>query len=185
MSLGIHRHLRHRPRQGASRRSSTGLYGPVAAGAPACPRPRPCLCTPAHLVPACGAHVARCVRPPMSKTPQYLSPLPPCACSCRRNASCTSSGRALNLLQLRFGPPPYGQEIGVPTPRLCSPTATVSNGGYCTSTVVQMATPEHRRGRPDPVGWRNRPGLGVTGPRGRPRSLRRRASAGLRGGLET
>ena len=53
-----------------------------------------------------------------------------------------------------------------------------------TSTVVQMATPEHRRGRPDPVGWRNRPGLGVNGPRGRPRSLRRRASAGLRGRLE-
>ena len=51
------------------------------------------------------------------------------------------------------------------------------------STVVQMATPEHRRGRPDSVGWWNRPGLGVTGPRGRPRSLRRRASAGLRGRL--
>ena len=53
--------------------------------------------------------------------------------------------------------------------------ATVSNGGHCTSTVVQMATPEHRRGRSDPVGWRDRPGLGVNGPRGRPRSLRRRA----------
>eukprot|EP00966_Prymnesium_polylepis_P211035 4886913-Prymnesium_polylepis.1 len=25
-----------------------------------------------------------------------------------------------------------------------------------------MATPEHRRGRTDHVGWRNRPGLGVT-----------------------
>ena len=51
----------------------------------------------------------------------------------------------------------------------------VSNGGYCTSTVVQMATPEHRRGLSDPVGRRDRPGLGVNGPRGRPRSLRRRA----------
>ena len=62
--------------------------------------------------------------------------------------------------------------------------ATVSNGGHCTSTVVQMATREHRRGQSDPVGWRDRPGLGVNGPRGRPRSLRRRASAGLRGRLE-
>ena len=48
-----------------------------------------------------------------------------------------------------------------------------------------MAAPEHLRGRIDSVGWRNRPGMGVTGPRGRSRSLRRRASAGLRGRLET
>ena len=67
---------------------------------------------------------------------------------------------------------PYGSRGSAPH------AATVSNGGHCTSTVVQMATPEHRRGRPDPVGWWNRPGLGVIGPRGRPRSLRRRASAG-------
>ena len=35
---------------------------------------------------ACGAHVARCVRPPMPKTPQDLSPLPPCAYPRRRSA---------------------------------------------------------------------------------------------------
>ena len=60
LSLGLHRHLRHPPRYGASRRSSTGLYGPVAAGTPASPRPRPSLYTPVHLniiVSLCGALV--------------------------------------------------------------------------------------------------------------------------------
>ena len=60
----------HRP----SRRFSTRLYGPVTAGAPACSRPRPALCTPAHL--PC------CMRRPRSATcapPQYLPALPPCA----------------------------------------------------------------------------------------------------------
>ena len=71
-------------------------------------------------------------------------------------------------------PPARGaarERINHTAPEALLATATVSNGGYCTSTVVQMAAPEHRRGRPGPVGWWNRPGLGVTGPRGRPRSL--------------
>ena len=67
------------------------------------------------------------------------------------------------------------ERINHTAPEALLATATVSNGGYCTSTVVQMATPEHRRGLSDPVGWRDRPGLGVNGPRGRPGSLRRRA----------
>ena len=39
---------------------------------------------------ACGAHVARYARPPMPKTPQYLSALPLCACPRRRSAHRTS-----------------------------------------------------------------------------------------------
>ena len=77
------------------------------------------------------------------------------------------------------------ERINHTAPEALLATATVSNGGYCTRTVVQMATPEHRRGRSDPAGRCNWPGLGVNGPRGRPRSLRRRASAGLPGRLET
>ena len=106
LSLGTHRHLRHHPRYGASRRSSTGLHGPVAAGAPACPRPRPSLCTPACLVAACGAHVARYARPPMPKTPQDLSPLPVCAYPRRRSAQRTSSGRGHGVGPHRLPAPP-------------------------------------------------------------------------------
>ena len=57
-SCSIHRHKRHHPQSGALGRLSTGLYGLMAAGAPAFLRPRPALCTPAHLVCACSAHVA-------------------------------------------------------------------------------------------------------------------------------
>ena len=78
-------------------------------------------------------------------------------------------------------PPALGAARGgvihtAPAPR---PSVDISNRGYYTSTVAQMAAPEHRRGRTDPVRWRNRPGLGAAGLRGRPRSLRRRAPSGL------
>ena len=75
LSLGFHRHLRDHPRQGASRRFSTGLYGPVAAGATACPRPRPSLCTPAHL-PCCmrRPRSAMCAPPHAQDPPRPLSP---------------------------------------------------------------------------------------------------------------
>ena len=106
LSLGFHRHLRDHPRQGASRRFSTGLYGPVAAGAPACPRPRPSLCSPRTSLAACGAHVARCVRPPMPKTPQDLSALPPCAYPRRRSAHRTSWWRGKCAGPLRLPVPP-------------------------------------------------------------------------------
>ena len=75
LSLGFHRHLRHPPRHGASRRSSTGLYGPVAAGTPASPRPRPSLCTPVHL-PCCmrRPRSAICVPPHAQDPPRPLIP---------------------------------------------------------------------------------------------------------------
>ena len=75
LSLGFPRHLRHHPRQGASRRFSTGLYGPVAAGAPACPRPRPSLCMPAHL-PCCvrRPRSAMCAPPHAQNPPIPLRP---------------------------------------------------------------------------------------------------------------
>ena len=100
LSLGIRRHFRYPPRYGASRHLSTGLYGPVTPGTPACPRPWPALCTPVHLIAACGAHVARCVCPPMPKTPQYISPLPPCALPRRRstNRACHSVGAVAALV---------------------------------------------------------------------------------------
>ena len=75
LSLGFHRHLRHPPRYGASRRSSTGLYGPVAAGTPASPRPRPSLFTPAHL-PCCmrRPRSAMCAPPHAQDPPRPFTP---------------------------------------------------------------------------------------------------------------
>ena len=75
LSRGIHRHLRDHPRHGASRRSSTGLYGLVAAGTPACPRPRPALCMPVHLR-CCERrpHSSMCVPPHTQDPPIPLSP---------------------------------------------------------------------------------------------------------------
>ena len=89
--------------RGASGPGHTARWPQVRPLALALARP---FARPRTSLAACGAHVARCARPPMPKTPQYLPALPMCACPRRRSAHTTSWWRGKGVGPLRLPVPP-------------------------------------------------------------------------------